>query len=133
MKPGADRPPPPLRIGRSSNHRCQRSCPTGAPSCGAGRPCHPWVRPLRQDGPRLAVDIDIELEVRLAFITVYRYRHTNRELWDDGRLMGFTSRTDDNRTLHRVEARRVGDGGSASTRMPGHVPPLAAGAPANAG
>ena len=67
---------------------------------------------FQQDGPRLAVDIAIELEVKLAFITVYRYRyrHTNRELWDDGRLIGFTSRTDENGTPHRVEARRAGDG-----------------------
>jgi Family of unknown function (DUF6134) len=57
----------------------------------------------------LGVDILIELEVKFAFITLYRYRHTNRELWEDGRLVSFASHTDDNGTAHRVEARRQGD------------------------
>lgn len=62
-----------------------------------------------RDGRRLSVAIDIQLEVKLAFITLYRYRHTNRELWEDGRLLSFASRTDDNGTPHRVEARRAGE------------------------
>ena len=33
---------------------------------------------FRRDGERLTVDIDILLEVKLAFITLYRYHHTNR-------------------------------------------------------
>lgn len=61
------------------------------------------------DGSSLRVDIAIELDVKLAFISLYRYRHTNRETWEDGRLMGFSSRTDDNGTAHRVDARREGD------------------------
>ena len=62
-----------------------------------------------REGSRLAVDIDIELEVKLAFITLYRYRHTNRELWEGGRLLSFASRTDDNGTPHQVKARRAGE------------------------
>ena len=62
-----------------------------------------------RDGERLTVDIDILLEVKLAFITLYRYRHTNRELWEAGRLLSFASRTDDNGTAHRVAARRAGE------------------------
>lgn len=62
-----------------------------------------------RDGERLTVDIDILLEVKLAFITLYRYRHSNRELWEGGRLVSFASRTDDNGTPHRVEARRSGE------------------------
>ena len=62
-----------------------------------------------RDGERLTVDIDILLEVKLAFITLYRYHHTNRELWEAGRLLSFASRTDDNGTAHRVEARRAGE------------------------
>ncbi len=61
------------------------------------------------DGQRLEVAIDIELEVKFAFITLYRYRHTNRELWEDGRLVSFASRTDDNGTPHRVTAHRAGE------------------------
>ena len=62
-----------------------------------------------RDGERLTVDIDILLEVKLAFITLYRYHHTNRELWEAGRLLSFASRTDDNGTSHRVAARRAGE------------------------
>ncbi len=61
------------------------------------------------DGEHLTVDIEIELEVRFAFITAYRYTHRNRETWANGRLAGFSSRTDDNGTPYRVEAARDGD------------------------
>jgi len=48
-----------------------------------------------RDGADLIVDIDIALEVKLAFVTVYRYRHTNRETWRGGRLVGIDARTND--------------------------------------
>jgi hypothetical protein len=67
------------------------------------------VLTFTQAGERLTVDIDIELRVRFAFITAYSYTHRNREEWEDGRLLGFSSRTDDNGTKHSVEARREGD------------------------
>lgn len=50
---------------------------------------------FRRDGEDLIVEIDIALEVRFAFMTVYRYRHTNRETWRNGRLTGIDARTDD--------------------------------------
>jgi hypothetical protein len=56
------------------------------------------------------VDIEIEMDVKLAFITVYRYRHTNREVWEDGRFVSFASRTDDNGTRYEVVAAREGEG-----------------------
>jgi hypothetical protein len=62
-----------------------------------------------QNGDRLTVDIDIELKVKIAFVTVYRYEHRNREEWQDGALLGFRSRTNDNGTRHSVETRRDGD------------------------
>ena len=62
-----------------------------------------------RNGDRLDVAIDIALEVKLAFLTLYRYRHQNREVWEGDRLVSFTSSTDDNGTPHRVSARRSGD------------------------
>ena len=62
-----------------------------------------------QDGARTTAEITIELQVKVAFITVYRYRHVNREIWDGDDLLSFASRTDDNGTAHRVQARRSGD------------------------
>ena len=81
-----------------------------------------------REGQRLAVEIDIELEVKLAFITLYRYRHSNRELWEQGRLLSFTSRTDDNGTRHEVEARRTGEvilvrGSQGTIEAPGDALP----------
>ena len=67
------------------------------------------VLSFAQDGERLTVDIDIELRVRFAFITAYRYEHHNREEWEAGALLGFRSRTNDNGTHHEVETRREGD------------------------
>jgi hypothetical protein len=69
-----------------------------------------WHRlSFARDGRRLTVEIDIALEVKLAFLTLYRYRHQNRERWEAGRLVGFASRTDDHGTRHEVTARRRGD------------------------
>ncbi|HRY23175.1 MAG: hypothetical protein H6852_13415 [Geminicoccaceae bacterium] len=79
-------------------------------------------------GERLTVDIEIELEVRFAFITAYRYSHENREEWSNGQLAGFSSVTDDNGTLHRVEASRQGgrvviDGSEGQLTAPAGVLP----------
>ncbi len=55
-------------------------------------------------GGRLTVDIDIHLAVDIAMITVYRYVHRNRETWQDGRLVGMESTTDDDGTPNKVLA-----------------------------
>lgn len=59
---------------------------------------------------RIKVDIAIDFEVKLAFITVYRYSHRNREIWRDGELRSFRSETDNNGEALTVEGERV-DGG----------------------
>lgn len=58
---------------------------------------------------RLVVDIEIAFDVKLAFIPLYRYRHTNREVWQDGRLVSMDSETDDNGDAYQVRARNEGD------------------------
>ncbi len=50
---------------------------------------------FRDEGGDLHVEIDIRLEVKLAFFTLFRYRHTNREVWRDGRLLAIDTQTDD--------------------------------------
>ena len=57
----------------------------------------------------LTVAIDIELKVKLAFITLYSYSHQNRETWREGIFQSFSSHTDDNGDKFVVEARRQGD------------------------
>ena len=63
-----------------------------------------------RDGGDLLVDIDIALDVEFAFLTLYRYRHSNRERWRDGRLVNLKSETDDDGTPHWVRAVAGGDG-----------------------
>ena len=63
-----------------------------------------------QEGDQLTVDIAIDLEVRFAFLTAFRYRHRNREVWQGGRLIALDTETDDDGTAYRVSARGGADG-----------------------
>jgi hypothetical protein len=58
------------------------------------------------------VDIAIDLAVRFAFVTVYRYTHRATETWRAHRLVAVEARTDDNGERTHVEARAV-EGGVA--------------------
>jgi hypothetical protein len=58
------------------------------------------------------VEIAIDLAVRFAFVTVYRYTHRSTETWRDHRLLALDARTDDNGERTQVEARAI-DGGVA--------------------
>lgn len=93
-----------------------RSAPAGAQDgllfevSRAGRPIG-WHRVLFSgDGGRLTTSIEIDLEVRLAFVRLYAYRHRNRELWDGTSFVEFASETDDNGERHRVRAIADKDG-----------------------
>lgn len=73
---------------------------------------------------RLVVDIKIAFDVKLAFIPLYSYRHTNREVWENGRLLSLDTETDDNGEAFNVKAQRVGDrllvnGSSGKLDLPG--------------
>ena len=61
-------------------------------------------------GDELIVDIDIRLDVSVAFISFYDYHHRNREVWRAGELLGFESTTDDNGRPNQVEVTRDGPG-----------------------
>lgn len=60
---------------------------------------------IRRNGETVAVDIAIDLKVSFAFVTLFEYRHRNREIWRDGRLVCLDSTTDDDGTPYRVTAR----------------------------
>ncbi|MFN4282185.1 MAG: DUF6134 family protein [Alphaproteobacteria bacterium] len=76
----------------------------------AGEPMGRHSLSFRQDGENLHVDIAIELEVRLAFITVFRYSHRNSETWRDGRLVRLETTTNDDGTRHQVRAEATAEG-----------------------
>lgn len=56
----------------------------------------------------IGVEIDIDLAVKFGFLTLYRYTHRNRELWDGQLLLALDSETDDNGERHKVTVRREG-------------------------
>jgi len=83
---------------------------------------------FRHVGASLQVEIAIDIEVGLAFLTLFRYRHRNRELWQGGRLVALETTTDDNGDYHEVRARRRADdlwveGGEGAFAAPADILP----------
>jgi hypothetical protein len=52
---------------------------------------------------RLTVDIDVAVKVNVLFVTVYRFTHRAREVWEGGRLVAMTARTEDDGTPHALD------------------------------
>ena len=64
---------------------------------------------LRRNGPETTVRMVTHVEVKIAFVTVYRFDQTETERWVGGKLMALNAVTDDNGTPHRVKATRAND------------------------
>ena len=65
---------------------------------------------FRKAGPLLRVDIEIEIDIYLAFIRVFSYRHRNSEVWKADRLISLETETDDDGESYRVSAWAVPEG-----------------------
>jgi len=63
---------------------------------------------IRHEGNRTIAKIDILLEVGLGPLVLYRYRHQNTEIWQNGEFLSFSSTTDDDGTPYAVRATRTG-------------------------
>ena len=80
------------------------------------------------DAAHREVEIAVDIQVKIAFITVYRFTHRASEVWDGGRLVRMEAQTDDNGTARSVRVVRAGDrlaivaDGHASTALPDAVP-----------
>ncbi|MEX0923059.1 MAG: DUF6134 family protein [Rhodovibrionaceae bacterium] len=61
-------------------------------------------------GEDLHVFIDIDLKVDLAFVTVFRYEHSNHEIWRDGRLISIETTTDDDGETYFVKGEATAAG-----------------------
>jgi hypothetical protein len=61
------------------------------------------------------VDVSIDLAVRFAGVTVYRYTHRSVELWTGGVLQKLDSTTDDDGRLFAVTGVRTAEGFSVTT------------------
>ena len=64
---------------------------------------------LHRKGRETTVEVVTHVQVKLAFITVYRFDQTETERWVDGRLVALNAVTDDNGTPHKVAATSRGD------------------------
>jgi hypothetical protein len=64
---------------------------------------------LRHNGAETTVQMVTHVQVKIAFVTVYRFEQTETERWVDGQLMALNAVTDDNGTMHRVTATRTND------------------------
>jgi len=59
---------------------------------------------LRRNGAETTVHMVTHIQVKIAFLTVYRFDQTETERWVDGHLVALEAATDDNGTPHRVAA-----------------------------
>ena len=65
---------------------------------------------LRRTGKETAVNVATNVEVKVLFITAYRFQYTGTERWVNGRLVALNSETDDNGTQHKLTAALKGPG-----------------------
>src|SRR4051812_27750671 len=65
---------------------------------------------LRQRGDQTTAETATNVQVKIAFITVYRYEQHLAERWIGAKLTALSAVTDDNGSIiHRVSATRSGD------------------------
>jgi len=74
-----------------------------------GEPIGTSTMRLSRDGGETVADIVTHIQVKIAYITVYRYDQSETERWVDGKLVAMNSLTDDNGTVHKVSATRSGE------------------------
>jgi hypothetical protein len=61
-------------------------------------------------GNRLTVRTAIRLQVKVAFITAFRYEHDGEETWENGRIVALNTRTNDNGPKYEVTGAPDGNG-----------------------
>lgn len=60
---------------------------------------------FHSDGDRLDVQVETDIAVKIAFIPVYHFKHSSRELWEGSRLKNLSSHTDDDGKIHDLSVR----------------------------
>ena len=64
---------------------------------------------LQRNGDQIIAETATTVQVKIAFVTVYRYEQRLTERWVGGRLAALSAVTDDNGSIHRVSATRTGE------------------------
>lgn len=59
---------------------------------------------LRRNGKETSVNVETNVEVKVLFVTAYRFQYNATERWVNGRLVALTAETDDNGKQHRLTA-----------------------------
>jgi Family of unknown function (DUF6134) len=65
---------------------------------------------FRQDGDKLVVHSELKIEVKVLFLTVYRYQQTRDEVWRNGKLIALASSADDDGTPRDIKGAAGPDG-----------------------
>lgn len=64
---------------------------------------------IERQNDMTTVKIKTDLSVKVMFIEAYRYEHSCDEIWKNGQLVAFKSRTNDNGTKHSVDVKAMPD------------------------
>lgn len=64
---------------------------------------------VREDAGRQVLETEAAFDVKLLFITAFKYRHNNTEIWDQGCLESIDARTSANGKLFEVTGSREAD------------------------
>ena len=80
---------------------------------------------VARNGADTTVESVTHIEVKLGFVTLYRFDQKETERWTDGRFLSMDSTTDDNGTLHKTDAKNTN--GSIAVKGDGHACEVAAG------
>ena len=65
---------------------------------------------VTRDAGETRVDIETEVAVKLAFVTLYRFEHEGHEVWRNGHLVQIRSKTDDDGTAKSLQGEMNGKG-----------------------
>lgn len=83
---------------------------------------------IRRDGSDIVAETKTHVQVKLGFVTLYRFDQTQTERWAGGRFVSLSAQTDDNGTSHKVSAKagqdavRV-DADGQSQKLPASIIP----------
>ena len=72
---------------------------------------------VMQSGDKTIVDINAAFDVKFLFFNAYQYRHSNKEVWENGCLLSINSSTDDNGTSYQVSGELINDQFQVSSKQ----------------
>jgi|SRR5215468_4700647 len=65
---------------------------------------------VQPSGNQMKVTIKIDLNVSVAFVTLFEFTHDCEEIWENGRLVSLRSKTNDNGDKFQVTGKATGEG-----------------------